>query len=675
MKIKHLFSRRVTSLLLVFLLVFSIFPAEALAAGAKEDPHIHTEICALEEETSSDTNICTVDPFSPSSGFIGGSAVAWSFENTSGRLTISGSGDCDTFKSAEDQPWAAFRTQINEVWFYDMDALAIPDLSYWFDGCTALTLAEIPYTTPVIGTNAFANCPSLRTVLIYHDGGLTIDDNAFAVNELTSLEIRYMSSSVATADILTSYNWSADNRVVYFEDVYGTSLLATGICSSCGETCDYTLQYEQWTADSHCIRHWCSNCGFDQCGGLLPGEHTFNTNWLCTLCGYQRTVEDELECYHIYTQIARYGCAWYEYCTLCSAVLNIGMSHEFTYTEWSGCNWYSYCSNCDEPIDFGTSHKSYSSGSWEYYSTTQHRRYNTCNDCGQGWYSYGSHSKTTAYTQYSDSQHLYGSYCFDCSTYVGSTSYEQHTYSYGSWKSCNSTQHHRIKTCTLCGYSTYEYASHSLSYGSWSSYNTTQHIRTVNCSCGYNATEIESHNLSYGNWVSSSDTQHQQTNMCPCGYEHTVYGTHSDSDNNGYCDDCQYLMTRFSVTIPVNLTLTASEIGKVYSATNATIINNSTHDVEISSVTVSTGNGWTLVPYDSNMADKKVDSKLIGFYLNGAKTTKTGTNELLVLPGSRAIERNTSFALDYDAVISASSEIIQNEQVLTLVFVIDWASR
>ena len=174
MKTKHFFSRRVSSLLLVFLLVFSIFPTEALAAEVTEDPHIHTEVCTHEEETSSDANICTEDPVSPSSGFIGESAVAWSFDSTSGHLTSSGSGDCDTFKSAEDQPWATFRTRITEVWFYDMDALTIPDLSYWFEGCISLTLAEIPYTTPVIGTNAFANCPSLRTVLIYHDGGLTI---------------------------------------------------------------------------------------------------------------------------------------------------------------------------------------------------------------------------------------------------------------------------------------------------------------------------------------------------------------------------------------------------------------------------------------------------------------------------------------------------------------------
>ena len=46
------------------------------------------------------------------SGTIGESHVSWSFDETSGRLTISGSGGCEAFESAEDQPWAALRTEI-----------------------------------------------------------------------------------------------------------------------------------------------------------------------------------------------------------------------------------------------------------------------------------------------------------------------------------------------------------------------------------------------------------------------------------------------------------------------------------------------------------------------------------------------------------------------------------
>jgi hypothetical protein len=123
------------------------------------------------------------------------------------------------------------------------------------------------------------------------------------------------------------------------------------------------------------------------------------------------------------------------------------------------------------------------------------------------------------------------------------------------------------------------------------------------------------------------------------------------------------------------MSLTVSKNGEVYAATNAAVINNSSHAVEITSVTVSAGNNWTLVPYDYSMADEKVDSRLIGFYLNDAETSQIGTSESLTLPDNWTIDRGDSFPLQYDAVVSATSDILQNEQVLTLVFIINWAQR
>ena len=54
------------------------------------------------------------------SGTIGDSSVQWTFDPSSGMLMISGSGGCERFSSADDQPWAHLRTQITEVWFNDM---------------------------------------------------------------------------------------------------------------------------------------------------------------------------------------------------------------------------------------------------------------------------------------------------------------------------------------------------------------------------------------------------------------------------------------------------------------------------------------------------------------------------------------------------------------------------
>ena len=87
------------------------------------------------------------------SGTIPDSKIKWEIDSH-GWLTISGSGEAPVFQSADDQPWADYREQITEVWYDDMSTLTISDLAYWFEGCTALTTAELPLA-PVIGTHAF----------------------------------------------------------------------------------------------------------------------------------------------------------------------------------------------------------------------------------------------------------------------------------------------------------------------------------------------------------------------------------------------------------------------------------------------------------------------------------------------------------------------------------------
>ena len=100
------------------------------------------------------------------SGTIPDSKIKWALDSN-GWLTISGSGEAPVFQSADGQPWAEYREQITEVWFEDMETLNIPDLAYWFEGCTALTTAELPLT-PVIGTRAFYGCSKLNTIMTYY---------------------------------------------------------------------------------------------------------------------------------------------------------------------------------------------------------------------------------------------------------------------------------------------------------------------------------------------------------------------------------------------------------------------------------------------------------------------------------------------------------------------------
>ena len=410
------------------------------------------------------------------SGTIGESHVSWSVDETSGRLTISGSGGCETFESAEDQPWAALRTEIREVWFYDQADLAIENLAYWFTDCVNLTMAEVPYTTSAIGEAAFAGCSSLvRLMLYYSSDDFTIDPGAFRVDEVVETAICYPSQNESVGLALAGYDWEAENRTVNWYDVYGAVPLL------------------------YCYE-----------GGSAHQGDYFNKVWVDS-------------------------CRYNIYCKWCSQYLGQYLSHSFV---------NGVCTKCGK----------------------------TNGSSGGGGDTSCSHTSTRmVYTPYSETQH----------------SYE--------------------KKCSRCG--------DTLSTGK---------------------------------------------------------EAHVDDNQDNICDRCAYEMTRFSVTVPTSLQIAMSPDGDVTTADVGAIVNRSTGAVKVSSLQVKTVNGWTLVPYGTDMAHQKVDAKIIGFSIAGTQTRKTGTTESLTLDSRWTIPQDGSLALPYDAVVSACSQPVQ-EQVMTLVFVLEWA--
>lgn len=411
------------------------------------------------------------------SGTIGESHVSWSFDETSGRLTISGSGGCEAFESAEDQPWAALRTEIREVWFYDQADLAIENLAYWFTDCVNLTMAEVPYTTKMIGEGAFAGCSSLVRLMLYYSSSedFTIDPGAFRVDEVVETAICYPSQNESVGLALAGYDWEAENRSVSWYDVYGAVPLL------------------------YCYE-----------GGSAHQGDYFNKVWVDS-------------------------CRYNIYCKWCGQYLGQYLSHSFV---------NGVCTKC------GKTNGSSSGGGSTSCSHTSTRM---------------------VYTPYSETQH----------------SYE--------------------KKCSSCG--------DTLSTGK---------------------------------------------------------EAHVDDNQDNICDRCAYEMTRFSVTVPTSLQIAMSPDGDVTTADVGAIVNRSTGAVKVSSLQIQAVNGWTLVPYGTDMAHQKVDSKVIGFSIAGTQTRKTGTTESLTLDSRWTIPEDGSLALPYDAVVSACSQPVQ-EQVMTLVFVLEWA--
>ena len=128
----------------------------------------------------------------------------------------------------------------------------------------------------------------------------------------------------------------------------------------------------------------------------------------------------------------------------------------------------------------------------------------------------------------------------------------------------------------------------------------------------------------------------------------------------------------FSVTVPATLPLVVDETGKVYVAA-ASIVNNSTGDVKVSSVSVTSKNRWEFVPYSTNMARAKVDAKQVGFKINSSETSKTGASEVFTLAAPWTVKEADALSINYDAVVSAVSQPVTGQEIMSVVFVLEWA--
>ena len=758
--------RKLTALLLTLCMIFSL----SVAAFAAE-PEVHTIYDSAPDEEA------TVSAETTTSGTIPGSKIKWEL-NEHNWLTISGSGDCEPFTSKDDQPWAAVRDQITQVWFDDMDALHIADLAYWFEDCVNLTTAEIPGTTPVIGRHAFYNCPKLSTLTIYYGEDIleSIGEDAFwrEADSGDILYIGYLIGYPKSSVPFHTYNWGSSNRnECYFYDLYGSNSSGTmsagasvqstgtiiGNCPSCGK---YSFQ-GVYVEVAHSSR----------------GHANYNE---CNACHYVQYLGTYTTKSH---GSGAYGSGT---CPDCGSHTWVLQSQQAATCTSNGYRTYSCaCGQTKSETIYSSGH-SYSYGSWEQYSSNQHRRTGTCRNCGATDYDYASHSM-----------------------------------SYGAWSNSSSSQHSRSATCRTCGYSTTEYSSHSYSTGAWSKYSDTQHRRSKTCSgCGASTYDYADHSYSYGLWVSDSETQHKRTKTCSaCGDSSYEYADHTDANGDGKCDDCgatvsltvkwdagtnggtidgkasfsetvklnskptapgsvpvktgytfkgwftaktggslystvtitssttfyaqfaanKYTVTWdlgigqsetteqtygeklllpkdperknaeflgwftekdggtevdsntiyttdgettyyahweitevFSVTVPVTLPLIVDESGEVHTGT-AEIINGSTGEVVVSSVSISTKNGWQLVPYTTDMAHEKVDAKLLGFKINDAQTNKTGDAEIFSLTSPWKIAENSRLPLSYDAVVSAVSKAVTEQEVLSIVFVLEWGGE
>lgn len=143
--------------------------------------------------------------------------------------------------------------------------------------------------------------------------------------------------------------------------------------------------------------------------------------------------------------------------------------------------------------------------------------------------------------------------------------------------------------------------------------------------------------------------------------------------------------TAMSVTVPTVLPIAVGTDGSVATASDAKITNNSYGAVKVSSVTIQAAEGWHLADFQTNMADEKVDSNLIGFVLTIGGGTQLATGESSTeaqtlldaaiegcyMTGAGNQEGN-AVAIAYDAVVSPVSSAVTNTGVASVVFTVEW---
>ena len=767
--------KKFTAFVLALCMLFSLSVA---AFAAEADEHTIYDSAPDEEPV--------VSSEAATSGTIQNSSIRWSLDEK-GWLTISGSGEAPVFTSADDQPWAAVRDQITEVWFEDVETLSIPDLAYWFEGCVNLTTAELPLA-PTIGRHAFYNCPKLSTLTMYYGETVlnSIGEDAFwrEADSGDTLYIAYIIGYPEATVPFYTYDWAASNRSDrYFYDLYGVYSNADGAASTVADSGIMKAPAKAVSRASTGIVGTCPSCKKNSLQGTYVSQsHTYRGHaeyYECYLCHYVQNLGTYVYKGH---GSGSYG-SWT--CPDCGSHTWVLQSQQAATCTSNGYRSYSCaCGQTKSETIYASGH-SYSYGSWEQYSSSQHRREAYCRNCGDSDYEYASHSMSYgAWSNYSDSQHSRTASCRTCG--YSTTDYGNHSYSIGSWSKYSDTQHRRSKTCSGCGASTYDYANHSYSYGSWVSDSETQHKRTKTCSacgdsgyeyadhtdangdgkcddCGatvsltikwdagtnggtidgkasitttgkpnatataptstpvktghafkgwytsasggnlYNTVTITAAKTFYAQFTANSysitwDLSNGNTETTKQAYgealvlpteptrknaeflgwfteanggtqvdANTIYKTDGDSTYYAHWEITEV----FSVTVPVTLPLIVDEGGEVHVGA-AEIINASTGDVIVSSVSISTKNGWQLVPYTTDMAHAKVDAKQLGFKINDSVTTKTGDAETFSLTSPWTIAENGKLPLSYDAVVSAVSQPVTEQDVLSVVFVLEW---
>ena len=484
---------------------------------------------------------------------------------------------------------------------------------------------------------------------------------------------------------------------------HGSGSYGSWTCPDCGSH-TWVLDYESAaTCTSNGYRSYSCVCGQTKSETIYASGHSYS--------------------YGSWTQYSSSQHRRESYCRNCGDSDYEYASHSMSYGSWSNSssNQHSRTASCRtcgySTTEYGN--HSYSTGAWSKYSDTQHRRAKTCTSCSASTYDYADHSYSYgSWVSDSETQHKRTKTCSAC----GDSGYEyaDHTDANGDGKcdDCGATVSLTVtwdagsNGSTIDGKAAYSETVQPNSkptapgsvpvktgytFKGWFTaktggklYNTvtsittsqtfyaqfTANTYTVTWNLGDGRSETteqtygeklvlptdpERKNAEFLGWFTEKDG----------GTEVTANTVFKETAATTYYAHWE-ITELFSVTVPATLPLVVDEAGKVYVA-SASIVNNSTGDVMVSSVSVTSKNGWEFVPYSTNMAKAKVDAKQVGFKINSSETSKTGDSEVFTLAAPWTVKEADALSINYDAVVSAVSQPVTGQEIMSVVFVLEWA--
>lgn len=566
-------------------------------------------------------------------------------------------------------------------YFRDTMTLMFAMHGYSIKGYTQLNASQhyvnkkCDHGTDFKGTNVYA----LTQGLCGQNSGM--DDST-----LVEMADKYQAQSGCGKEtsVIESHTWSYGA----WESNGSSYHTRTKTCVYCGysarESVNHSSQTDSWTNSSdtqHKRTISCSICGYST-NEYANHQFTYSA-WENSSDSQHKRTATCLTCGYSTTEYA-------DHSLIKSEALRYGSDDNNNET-YDHSDYHRYditCSECDYSNSEYELHEMYVSKPWFDSDASYHNQITKCYHCSYAVSTYRYHNypkELYTYISLNATTHSITKHCDTCTrTADGGTA--KHNFVVGEWTRFDSSDpnagtydcgkyHKRTLTCSDCGYVKYEYVEHNIQIDGYTSQNADKHScvpKCTDCSYSYNLNEPHSFNEEDYSYEVIDKDFHLFIKPCEkCDYAYEVREYHEDLDSDCYCDDCGYLMTKFSVTVPTTMVLTMGTDGEVYSPSDVVIINNSTAAVSVKKADINSRNGWNIVPYSTNMANEKVDAKKIGFKMNGIQTDSSGTTDSLSYNNSWIIEKDTSSSVVYDAVVSATSSPI-DEQVIEIVYIVDW---